>query len=42
MPEIQLFQSEEFGELRTFVDGDKVWFCGTDITPCEPTARVMP
>lgn len=31
MPEIQLFQSEEFGELRTFVDGDKVWFCGTDV-----------
>lgn len=31
MADIQLFQSEEFGELRTFVEGDEISFAATDV-----------
>ncbi len=28
---IEIFKSEEFGEVRTIVDGDKILFCGSDV-----------
>lgn len=31
MSGLQLFQNDEFGELRTVVDGDKVLFCAKDV-----------
>ena len=32
MDELQLFNSPEFGEFRTFIEPDgKVLFCGTDV-----------
>jgi len=31
MKELQIFKSEEFGEIRTVEQGGKVLFCGKDI-----------
>lgn len=31
MNKLQFFRHEQFGEIRTFIEGDKVLFCGSDI-----------
>lgn len=32
MNEVKIFENEEFGKVRTLIEGeDKVLFCGTDI-----------
>ena len=29
--DIQIFKNEQFGQIRTLVENDKVLFCGSDI-----------
>ena len=32
MNEVKIFENEEFGKVRTLIEGeDKVLFCGTDV-----------
>ncbi|MEG0703477.1 MAG: phage antirepressor KilAC domain-containing protein [Christensenella sp.] len=31
MNDLQIFESEEFGQVRTITEGDKTLFCGTDV-----------
>ena len=31
MNELQIFKNEEFGEIRTIIKGDEVWFVGKDV-----------
>ena len=31
MNEVQIFQSEEFGRIRTIIIDDATWFCGKDV-----------
>ena len=37
--DIQIFQNEQFGQIRTLVENDKVLFCGSDIARALGYAR---
>ena len=39
MNELQIFQNEDFGEVRTIQEGDRVLFCGSDVAKALGYAR---
>ena len=39
MNELQIFNNEKYGEIRTIVDGDKVLFCASDVAKALGYAR---
>lgn len=39
MTDLQVFRNEQFGEVRTVVEGDKVLFCGSDVAKALGYAR---
>ncbi|MDE7137495.1 MAG: hypothetical protein K2O29_03425 [Ruminococcus sp.] len=44
MNEVQIFQSEEFGRVRTIIIDSVTWFCGRDVARalcCTDTSQAI-
>ena len=36
---IEIFKNEQFGEVRTILEGEKVLFCAADVAKASPPIR---